>query len=108
MDRYFVKIEKYPSDFTNLVPVNYNGSCYFDDEGIMCLVVQNAYVVDEWGMTGTKEKVDTKPEEAPPLLNKENVKLRRINDTTRVNTNNTYIGLYKCESDDRTFYYRHD
>ncbi|MCO5600859.1 hypothetical protein L7F22_054976 [Adiantum nelumboides] len=46
----------------------------------MYLGVQNPSIVDKWGMIGTKEKIDVESEETPPVLNKQNVKLRRIND----------------------------
>ncbi|MCO5578165.1 hypothetical protein L7F22_032003 [Adiantum nelumboides] len=57
-------------------------------------------------MTGTKEKVDVEPEEAPPALDKPNLKLRRINDMTRVNTDNIFLGLYKYDGGEHATYYR--
>ncbi|MCO5610350.1 hypothetical protein L7F22_064586 [Adiantum nelumboides] len=106
MDRHCVKIEERPSDFRDLVPVNYSGDCYFDDLGIAYLVVQNPNIMDKWGLTGTKEKIDTEQEEAPLVLSKHNVKLRRINGTIHVNINNMFMGLNKYDSGDHTLYYR--
>ncbi|MCO5580189.1 hypothetical protein L7F22_034056 [Adiantum nelumboides] len=50
------------------------------------VVLMNPSIVDKWEMIGTKEKVDVDPEEAPPALNKPNLKLQIVNDMTRVNT----------------------
>ncbi|MCO5606304.1 hypothetical protein L7F22_060491 [Adiantum nelumboides] len=106
MDRYYVKIEERPSEHRDLVPVVYSGDRYFNKEGLMYLVVQNPNIVDKWAMTSTKEKVDDEPEEAPPVLNKQSVKLMRINDMTQVNTNNVFMGLYKYDRGGHTLYYR--
>ncbi|MCO5587134.1 hypothetical protein L7F22_041081 [Adiantum nelumboides] len=57
-------------------------------------------------MTGIKEKVDVEPEEAPPALDKLNLKLRRINGMTRVNTDNIFLGLYKYDGGEHATYYR--
>ncbi|MCO5592148.1 hypothetical protein L7F22_046144 [Adiantum nelumboides] len=48
----------------------------------MYIVVLNPSIVDKWRLIGIKEKVDVEPEEAPPTLNKPNLKLRRVNDMT--------------------------
>ncbi|MCO5560862.1 hypothetical protein L7F22_014482 [Adiantum nelumboides] len=106
MERYCVKIEERLSELRDLVPVVYSGDRYFDDLGFMYLVVHNPSIVDKWGMIGTKEKVDVEPEETPLALNKTNLKLRRINDMTRVNTDNTFLGLYKYDGGDHTIFYR--
>ncbi|MCO5577869.1 hypothetical protein L7F22_031704 [Adiantum nelumboides] len=95
MDRYCVKIEEQPSELRDLVPMVYSGDRYFNDLDMTYLVVHNSNIVDKWGMIGTKEKVDAKPKEAPLVLNKQNIKLRRINDMMRVNTDYTFMGLYK-------------
>ncbi|MCO5553350.1 hypothetical protein L7F22_006871 [Adiantum nelumboides] len=75
-------------------------------KGFMYLAMQNPSIVDKWGMNGIKEKVDVEPVEAPPALNKPNLKHQRINDMTRVNTDNTYLGLYKYDGGEHTTYYR--
>ncbi|MCO5584638.1 hypothetical protein L7F22_038569 [Adiantum nelumboides] len=106
MERYYVKVEDRPSDIRDIVPVVYSGDRYFDEQGFMYLIVQNPSIVDKWGMTGTKKKVDVEPEEAPPALNKPNLKLQRINDMTRINTDNTFLGLYKYDGGEHTTYYR--
>ncbi|MCO5572960.1 hypothetical protein L7F22_026722 [Adiantum nelumboides] len=107
MERYCVKVEDRPSDVRDTVPVIYIGDHYFDDQGFMYLVVLNPSIVDKWGMTDTKRKVDVEPEEVPPALNKPNLnKLQRINDMTRVNTDNTFLGLYKFDNGEHTIYYR--
>ncbi|MCO5569372.1 hypothetical protein L7F22_023084 [Adiantum nelumboides] len=90
----------------DLVPVIYSGDRYFDDQGFMYIVVLNPSIVDKWEMTGTKEKVDVEPEEAPPALDKPNLKLGRINDMTRVNTDNIFLGLYKYDGGEHATYYR--
>ncbi|MCO5559491.1 hypothetical protein L7F22_013092 [Adiantum nelumboides] len=66
----------------------------------------NPSIVDKWGMTGTKEKVDVEPKEAPPTLNKPNLKLKRINDMTIVNSDNTFMGLYKYDDGEHTLFYK--
>ncbi|MCO5612812.1 hypothetical protein L7F22_067083 [Adiantum nelumboides] len=106
MERYCVKIEDRQGDMRDLVPIIYSGDRYFDDQGFMYIVVLNPSIVDKWGMTGTKEKVDVEPEEAPPVLDKPNLKLRRINDMTRVNTDNIFLGLYKYDGGEHATYYR--
>ncbi|MCO5578960.1 hypothetical protein L7F22_032811 [Adiantum nelumboides] len=98
MERYCVKVEDHRGDMRDLVPVIYSGDRYFDDQGFMYIVVLNPSIVDKWGMTGTKEKVDVEPEEAPPALNKPNL--------TRVNTDNIFLGLYKYDGGEHTTYYR--
>ncbi|MCO5588471.1 hypothetical protein L7F22_042428 [Adiantum nelumboides] len=106
MERYCVKVEYRRGDMRELVPVIYSGDRYFDDQGFMYIVVLNPSIVDKWGMTGIKEKVDVEPEEAPPALDKPNLKLRRINDMTRVNTDNIFLGLYKYDGGEHATYYR--
>ncbi|MCO5547216.1 hypothetical protein L7F22_000661 [Adiantum nelumboides] len=106
MERYCIKIEERLSELRDLVPVVYSGDHYFDDLGFMYLVVQNPSILDKWGMISTKEKMDVESKKAPPALNKPNLKLRRVNDMTRVNTNNIFMGLYKYESEGYTLYYR--
>ncbi|MCO5599429.1 hypothetical protein L7F22_053532 [Adiantum nelumboides] len=106
MEQYFVKLEDRPSDERDVVPVVYSGDRYFDDQEFMYLVVQNLSIVDKWGMIGTKEKVDVEPEETPPALNKPNLKLIRINDMTRVNTDNTFLRLHKYDGEEHIIYYR--
>ncbi|MCO5590403.1 hypothetical protein L7F22_044373 [Adiantum nelumboides] len=87
MERYCIKVEDHRGDTRDLVLVNPS-------------------IVDKWGMTGTKEKVDIEPEEAPPTLNKPNLKLQRVNDMTKVNTDNIFLGLYKYDGGEHTTYYR--
>ncbi|MCO5596834.1 hypothetical protein L7F22_050904 [Adiantum nelumboides] len=106
MERYCVKVEDRRSDMRDPVPVIYSGDRYFDDQGFMYVVVLNPSIVDEWGMTGTKEKVDIKPEEASPTLDKPNLKLRRINDMISVNTDNIFLGLYKYDRGEHATYYQ--
>ncbi|MCO5613513.1 hypothetical protein L7F22_067790 [Adiantum nelumboides] len=57
-------------------------------------------------MTGTKEKVDVEPKEAPSALDKSNLKLRRVNDMTKVNTDKIFLGLYKYDGGEHATYYR--
>ncbi|RYA62448.1 hypothetical protein DD598_30425, partial [Enterobacter cloacae complex sp. 2DZ2F16B1] len=92
MDRYCVKIEERPSEFKDLVPVSYSGDRYLDDEGIMYLVVLNPNIVDQWGMMGTRAKLDEEHEEKAPTMSLPNATLRRENETLRVNTDNVYLG----------------
>ncbi|MCO5566855.1 hypothetical protein L7F22_020538 [Adiantum nelumboides] len=106
MERYCVKVEDRRGDMRDLVPVIYSGDRYFDDQGFMYIVVLNPSIVDKWGMTGTKEKVDVEPKEAPPALDNLNLKLRRNNDMTRVNTDNIFLGLYKYDGGEHATYYR--
>ncbi|MCO5614780.1 hypothetical protein L7F22_069064 [Adiantum nelumboides] len=104
--KWDVKVEDRQGDMRDLVPVICSGDQYFDDQGFMYIVVLNPSIVDKWGMTGIKEKVDIEPEEAPPALNKPNLKLQRMNDMTRVNTDNIFLGLYKYDGGEHTTYYR--
>ncbi|MCO5586667.1 hypothetical protein L7F22_040609 [Adiantum nelumboides] len=104
MERYCVKVEDRWGDLRDMVLVIYSGDRYFDDQGFMYIVVLNPSIIDKWGWTGTKEKVDVEPEEAPPTLNKSNLKLQR--DMTRVNTDNIFLGLYKYDGGEHTTYYR--
>ncbi|MCO5610375.1 hypothetical protein L7F22_064611 [Adiantum nelumboides] len=104
--RYCVKVEDRRGDMRDMVPVIYSGDRYFDDHGFMYIVMLNPSIVDEWRMTGTKEKVDIEPEEAPPALNKPNLKLQRVNDMTKVNTDNIFLGLYKYDGGEHMTYYR--
>ncbi|MCO5583033.1 hypothetical protein L7F22_036939 [Adiantum nelumboides] len=90
----------------DMVPVIYSGDRYFDDQGFMYIVVLNPSIIDKWGMIGTKEKVDIEPEEAPPSLNKPNLKLQRVNDMTRVYTDNIFMRLYKYDGEKHMTYYR--
>ncbi|MCO5580147.1 hypothetical protein L7F22_034014 [Adiantum nelumboides] len=106
MERYCVKVENRRGDMRDLVPVIYSGDRYFDDQGFLYVVVLNPSIVDKWGMTGTKEKVDVELEEAPPALDKPNLKLRRINDMTRVDRDNIFLGLYKYDGGEHATYYR--
>ncbi|MCO5581275.1 hypothetical protein L7F22_035153 [Adiantum nelumboides] len=106
MERYCVKVEDRRGDMRDMVPVVYSGDRYFDDQGFMYVVVLNLSIVDKWGMTGTKEKVDVEPEEASPALNKPNLKLQKVNGMTRVNTNNIFLGLYKYDRGEHATYYR--
>ncbi|MCO5580904.1 hypothetical protein L7F22_034777 [Adiantum nelumboides] len=76
------------------------------DQGVIRLDQEVFRSVYKWEMIGTKEKVDAEPEKAPPGLNKQNVKLRRISDMTRVNTDNTFMGLYKHKGGEHPLYYR--
>ncbi|MCO5571286.1 hypothetical protein L7F22_025024 [Adiantum nelumboides] len=75
--------------------------------GIEILSITNKFpsIVDKWGMTGTKEKVDVDPEEAPPALNKPNLKLQRVNDMTTVNTDNIFLRYYKYNGGEHAMYY---
>ncbi|MCO5611004.1 hypothetical protein L7F22_065252 [Adiantum nelumboides] len=106
MERYCVKVEDRQGDMRDLMPVIYSGDQYFDDQGFMYIVVLNPSIVDKCGMTGTKEKVDVEPEEVAPALDKPNLKLRRINDMTRVKTDNIFLGLYKYDGGEHATYYR--
>ncbi|MCO5609176.1 hypothetical protein L7F22_063399 [Adiantum nelumboides] len=106
MERYCVKVENRRSDMRDLGPVIYSGDRYFDDQGFMYIVVLNPSIVDKWGMTGTKEKVDIESKETPPTLDKSNFKLQRVNDMTRVNTDNIFLGLYKYDGGEHATYYR--
>ncbi|MCO5553978.1 hypothetical protein L7F22_007504 [Adiantum nelumboides] len=106
MERYCVEVENRRGDMRDLVLVIYNADRYFDDQGFMYIVVLNPSIVDKWGMTGTKEKVDVESEEAPPALDKPNLKLQRINDMTRVNTENIFLGLYKYDGGEHARYYQ--
>ncbi|MCO5574609.1 hypothetical protein L7F22_028397 [Adiantum nelumboides] len=106
MERCCVKIEDRRGDMRDLVPVIYSGDRYFDEQEFMYIVVLNPSIVNKWGMTGTKEKVDVEPEAAPPALDKPNLKLRRINDMSRVNTDNIFLGLYKYDGGEHATYYR--
>ncbi|MCO5554473.1 hypothetical protein L7F22_008002 [Adiantum nelumboides] len=108
MERYCVKIENRRGELRDLVPVIYSGDRYFDDQGFMYIVVLNPSIVDKWRMMGTKEKVDVEPEEAPPALDKPNLKLRRINEMARVNTDNIFLGLYKYDGGEHATYYRYE
>ncbi|RYA39310.1 hypothetical protein DD606_25800, partial [Enterobacter cloacae complex sp. GF14B] len=106
MDRYCVKIEDRPSEFKDLVPVSYSGDRYLDDEGTMYLVVLNPNIVDKWGLMGTKAKVDEELEEKAQIMNFPDARLRRENETTRINTDNIYVGLYKYNNGEQDLYYR--
>ncbi|MCO5586711.1 hypothetical protein L7F22_040653 [Adiantum nelumboides] len=106
MERNCVKVEDHRGDMRDMVPVIYIGDRYFDDQGFMYIVVMNPRIIEKWGMTGTKEKVHIEPEEAPPILNKSNIKLQRVNDMTRVNTDNIFLGLYKYDGGEHMTYYR--
>ncbi|MCO5547700.1 hypothetical protein L7F22_001151 [Adiantum nelumboides] len=106
MDRYYVKIEDRPSEFKDLVPMSYSGARYLDDKGIMYLVVLNPNIVDKWGLMGMKDKVDEEPEEKAPTMSFPDARLRRENETLRVNTDNVYVGLYKHNNGEQDLYYR--
>ncbi|MCO5557158.1 hypothetical protein L7F22_010717 [Adiantum nelumboides] len=106
MEQFCVEIEERPSESRNIVRVVYSRDYYFNDQGFMYLVVQNPSIIDKWRMTGTKENIDVEPEEALPALNKPDLKLRRINNLTRVNTDNTFLGLYKYDNGNHVIYYR--
>ncbi|MCO5557764.1 hypothetical protein L7F22_011335 [Adiantum nelumboides] len=106
MEKYCVKIEDHRGDMRDMVSVIYSGNRYFDDQGFVYIVVLNSSIVDKWGMIGTKQKVDVEPEEAPPPLSKPNLKLQRVNDMTRVNTDNIFLGLYKYDGGEHMTYYQ--
>ncbi|MCO5614310.1 hypothetical protein L7F22_068588 [Adiantum nelumboides] len=97
MERYCAKVEDRWDDMRDMVPVIYSGDRYFDGQGFMYIVVLIPSIVNKWGITGTKEKVDVEPEETPLALNKPNLKLQKVNDMTRVNTDNIFLGLYKYD-----------
>ncbi|MCO5612813.1 hypothetical protein L7F22_067084 [Adiantum nelumboides] len=106
MERYCIKVEDRRGDTRDLVPIIYSGDQYFDDQEFMYIVMLNPNIEDKWEMSGTKEKIDVEPEEAPPALNKLNLKLQRVNDMTRVNTDNIFLGLYKYDGREHTTYYQ--
>ncbi|MCO5563942.1 hypothetical protein L7F22_017594 [Adiantum nelumboides] len=106
MERYCAKVEDHRCDMRDIVPVIYSGDRYFDDQGFMYIVVLNPSFVDKWRMTGNKEKVYFEPKEAPPALNKPNLKLQKVNDMTRINTDNILLGLYKYDGEEHATYHQ--